>query len=224
MHSAAKSILWQFVRGDMTSAEFEAWLYAHAELETELGEPLYLDLVAFDYRNQQELFGFREKLAAALRPPLKCECITLPDLAVVPMGFDGLDARVFATLNRVRDHGGRQWWLYLSKCTSCGQNWMVAQEERIFDDYFLRRLSVAAADQIATDRRWPADFMTYERVLTLGHALSRPCTFADPLAGSLVWTAKDLREERPGITVEEIARLLGTEPGEVHQMLATNLS
>lgn len=222
MDSAVETTLWRFARGDMTSAEFETWLYTHDGLETELGEQLYLDLVSLDYRDKHALFSLRESLASSLRSPLKCECIALPDLAVVPMGGEDLDVRVFATLNRVREHGGLQWWLYLSTCSACGQNWLVAQEERIFDDYFLKRLSVAEAGLIVAGGRWPVEFMTYERVLTVGHALSHPCRFVDPLAASLVWTVQDLRKERPEITSDEIARLIGVAPTEVDQMLATN--
>lgn len=154
----------------------------------------------------------------------KCECSALPDLAVVPMGGDDLDVRVFATLERVREHGGPQWWLYLSNCKSCGQNWLVAQEERIFDDYFLKRLTVAEADEIVADARWPQEFCTYERVLTVGHSLSYPCRFFDPLAASLVWTAQDLRRERPAITSSEIAQLIGSTPADVETMLAANVA
>jgi hypothetical protein len=70
-----------------------------------------------------------------------CCCRSLADLSVVPMGGDGLDERVFATLERTRDHGGALWWLYLSKCSACGQGWLVAQDERIYDNYYLKRLS-----------------------------------------------------------------------------------
>ncbi|ATC24127.1 hypothetical protein CVUC_17635 [Caulobacter vibrioides] len=144
-------------------------------------------------------------------------------MAVVPMGGDDLDLRVFATLSRVREHSGPQWWLYFSKCKACGQNWLVAQEERVFDDYFLKRLNVAEADEIVTSERWPGEFSTYERVLTVGHALSRPCRFFDPLASSLVWTARDLRKERPAMTCEEIAQLIGSTSAEVELMLAANV-
>src|SRR5207342_1474811 len=137
-----------------------------------------------------------------------CSCASLPDLAVVPMGGDGLDERVFATLENVANHGGELWWLYLSGCTACGQNWLVAQEERIFDEYLLRRQSVAEARQIISEQRWPDEFNTYERVLKLVRALSQShVVFADALSLSLVSTAHDLRKERANITVEEIAYL-----------------
>lgn len=153
-----------------------------------------------------------------------CCCVGLQNLAVVPMGGDGLDNRVFNTLERLADHGGSAWWLYLSRCEVCLQNWMVAQEERIFDDYFLRRLSSTEVDEIVAEGRWPTEFATYERVLTVGHLLSRACVFFDPLHASLVWTARDLRSERPDITVSEIASLIGVGSAEVDQLLSADVS
>jgi hypothetical protein len=138
-----------------------------------------------------------------------CLCATLPDLALVPMGGDGLDERVFATVEHVCDHGGALWWLYLSKCGACGQNWMIAQEERIYDINFLSRLSSAEADAITAEGRWPDAFLTYERVLRIGRAMSHPWTYLERLSPALVVSAADLRRERADISVEEIADLLG---------------
>ncbi len=63
--------LWRFVRGDMTAADFETWLYAQDDLERHLGSALYMELISFDYRDQRELFVLRQKLAAFLRPDLR---------------------------------------------------------------------------------------------------------------------------------------------------------
>lgn len=149
-----------------------------------------------------------------------CCCSALSDMAVVPMGGDGLDERVLATLETMCDHGGIQWWLYLSRCSACGQNWMVAQEERIFDIFLLRRLDAAIADQIVAEGRWPAEFLTYEAVLKISSAVSTPFVFLEALSPSLVWTAQDLRKERPDITVEEIALLTGVSPAHAARLLA----
>jgi hypothetical protein len=150
-----------------------------------------------------------------------CLCASLPDLAVVHMGTeDGADERVFATLETVCDHGGDLWWLYLSRCSACGQNWMVAQEERIYDDYYLRRLDPAGARAITAEQSWPDEFITYERVLKIGRALSWPFTYLDGLSPALVDTVKDLRRERPEISILEIAHLLGIPPGCAAQLLS----
>lgn len=137
------------------------------------------------------------------------------------MGGDGLDERVFESLERTRDHGGDQWWLYLSRCSVCSQDWLVAQDERIYDNYYLKRLGPAEAREIVEANCWPEDFMTYERVLRLGRTLSKAWSFFDPCSPSLVWTAEDLRKERPDITVEEIAYLLAMEPEALARLLSS---
>jgi len=98
---------------------------------------------------------------------------------------------------------------------------MVAQEERIFDEHFLRRLTFDEADRISGNTEWPPEFLSYERVLKTGHALRiRPCVFLERLSPSLVWTAEDLRKERPDITVEEVALLLGVTATQAKRLLA----
>lgn len=147
-----------------------------------------------------------------------CCCADLPDLAAVPVGGDGRDEGVFATLENVCDHGGDLWWLYLSKCSACGQAWMIAQEERIFDEYFLRRVTDNEVANIKQNR-WPDDFISYERVLKIGHLFASPCIFLDSMSSSLVWSAHDLQQARPDISVEEIAHLLGVTVSNAKKLL-----
>ncbi|WP_125994990.1 hypothetical protein [Sphingomonas sp. S-NIH.Pt15_0812] len=154
-------------------------------------------------------------------PANTCCCSSLSDLAAVPMGGYALDERVFATIENVRDHGGDAWWLYLSRCRVCGQDWMIAQEERIFDEHFLRRLDADEATRILTENEWPSEFLTYEQVLETGHALGvRPCVFLDQTDGSLVWTVEDLKKTRPDISAQRIAQLLGVPVGQAERILA----
>jgi len=151
---------------------------------------------------------------------LGCCCSSLDELSVVPMGDgDDLDQRVFATLERVRLYGDDLWWLYESRCTTCGQAWLVAQDERIYDNFYLRRLSDAEAKKLEQHNCWPNDFSTYEQVLRLGRTLSDPWIFLDPQSPSLAWTAADLRKERPDISVAEIAYLLAIEPSAAAKLL-----
>ncbi len=214
------NILWSFVRGDMPVADFEAWLYAEAGLESLLGEALHFDLISADFRERNEVFLVQLRLETVLRPSLTCECITVKNTDVIAMGGDGRDRRFFATVDVVCKHGGEQWWLDLNQCKACGQHWMIASEERMYDDYFVKRLDTNEAGQIIKDGFWPDDFMTYEKVLELGVALSKACRFPDPMAGSLVWTAHDLRAARPDITRAEIAELLGVDVDHVERLLA----
>lgn len=143
-----------------------------------------------------------------LPPPSYCCCTALADLAIVPMGGIGLDELVFSSLEQVTKHGGDQWWLYVSTCLACRQDWMIAQDERIYDNYYLRRLAPASLQEILDFDWWPEEFLTYERVLRFGKATGKFWRFIEPRSPALIATAEDLRRERPDITVEEIADLL----------------
>jgi len=125
------------------------------------------------------------------------------------MGGDGLDEKLLATLESVKKHGGVQWWLYLGRCRVCRQDWLVAQEERIYDEHFLQRLNPHEAERVIVQGIWPDTFISYERVLRIGQSLTNPCRFLDPRAVSLISTVEDLRKERPEISAAEIADLLG---------------
>jgi hypothetical protein len=220
MDASVTTTLWRFVRGDLPVASFEAWLYAQKDLERDLGEELYMELLSFDYRDRRELVLLCEKLATFLRPALECECVTLPDMAMVPMGCEGVDERVFASVQRTANHGSEKWWLSLNRCRVCGQDWMIAQEERIYDDYFLRRLTAHEARAITDDARWPDDFSTYEKVLELGSRLSKAYRFLDDLSPTLIDSARDLKRTRPTISIEEIAKLLGVDVAHARMLLS----
>lgn len=138
-----------------------------------------------------------------------CYCAELPDLAIIGMGdAEGRDERVFATLDLVLDHGGDKWWLYVSKCSACGQYWVVAQEERIHDNYCLKRIKPQTFAEISQHASWPSDFLLYEQVLRLGRDAGQIATFIDPKSPALVETVADLKLARPDITLDEIAYVL----------------
>lgn len=135
------------------------------------------------------------------------------------MGGNALDALVFATFKRIEEHGGDQWWLYISTCRVCAQDWMVAQDERIYDNFYLRRISAQTKQEIVEWALWPDEFLTYEKVLRLGRAMGQVCAFYDPASPALVTTAAELRRERPDISVAEIGDLLGLSVAHVVSLL-----
>jgi len=196
-------------RDEQTSL-FDCHIAFYGE-EMPLGEPDEKPYILRYYASTLATVGIAidEDADSGVQSPEGCCCSSQPDLAVVPIGGDGLDRRVFASLKRVAIHGGKQWWLYLSSCLICSQDWMIAQDERIYDNYYLRRLSTAAKEEIVDKSLWPNEFTTYERVLRLGRTQGQIWTFDDPVSPALTTTAEDLRRERPDITVEEIAYLLG---------------
>lgn len=207
--------LWAFVRGDLEPMSFERWFLAEKDLDSALGEELHWDLTSSDYRDSEEVWRLRQAVREAIDRDARCVCSARCSFDVIPMGGDGLDQRFFATVERIANHGGRQWWLYLSRCNACEQHWLVAQEERIYDDFFIKRMSANEARAILTKGTWPDTFQTYEDVLVAGLKLSRACIFFDQQAGSLVWTVEDLLEENPSITEARMSELLGITTAQV---------
>ena len=138
-----------------------------------------------------------------------CCCSELADTAIIGMGdAEGMDERVFETLDLVRNYGDDKWWLYASTCRACGQNWMIAQEERIHDNYCLKRIDWQTLNEIVEHSGWPDDFLSYENVLRLGREAGYDETFLDPKSPALVETAQDLRRARPEISIEDVAYAL----------------
>jgi len=140
---------------------------------------------------------------------LGCECSRLEDLAIVPMGHH---EDVFRTLEMVRKRGLPWWWLYASTCQSCGQTWLVAQEERQNDLFILRRLDQVASDRLLRDGIWPVEFDRYERLLVIGRDAGHSVRFFDVADCPLIHTVIDSAREQPGIRVSELASLLNLNP------------
>jgi hypothetical protein len=140
----------------------------------------------------------------------RCQCDTLPPLAVVDMGKH---EAIFQTLDRVRDRGEHYWWLYACECRACGTTWVVASEERQNDVFIMKKLESPATELLLRDNVWPPDFERYEALLEIGREWGRSVRFVDPEnALSLFWTIADLARERPGIAVLRLAWLLNLEP------------
>ena len=206
--------LWAFARGDTAPLEFERWFLGRPELESWLDPELHWDLMTSSYRDQDVVWQLRQRLLEALARWKACECPTLRDLDVVPMGGEVDDDdkfrsdHVFAHFEEIATYGTTKWWLYISRCRVCSTVWLIAQDERIYDDWYLSRESeqVLAA---ARDGSWPERFSTYEDVLTTGRKLSTPPIFFDANSPALVQTVADLRGERPEISNAELSWLLG---------------
>ena len=142
-----------------------------------------------------------------LPTPGHCCCRALADFAVVPMGGIGLDQLVFGSFKESIRHS-EHWWLSTSTCLACRQDWMIASDERIYDNHYLRRLPPASMREIIELGWWPDEFLTFEKLMMLGKATGGFWRFEDPRSPALIESAEDLRRERPDITTEEIANLL----------------
>lgn len=213
--------IWKFVRCDTEPDAFAEWVYGEPALEAQLGEALHLQLLIGDYTNKATVYDLREILAAFAREasgPMACECVARPSLVDADMG-DEVEA-VLRTMDKRALRGEPHWWLAAYQCRECGEWWLLAQESRINDVYFLKRLSAQQGEAIAKEGRWPTDFDRYETLLRLGRERGHRVRYVEPLDSSeLLYTTIDLAKERPGIRVSELAELLNLE-GSVAKLIA----
>jgi hypothetical protein len=122
------------------------------------------------------------------------------------------DELVLPKLERVADAGRSLWWLSYRRCAPCGRHWLVAQEERINDVFVIREMSDDEARDIRQLGSWPDDFNKYATLLRLGQEAGHSARFVDSRCATLQRTAKNLIDDRPEITDEEIADLLNVSP------------
>ena len=231
--SPRRLYLWRFVRGDLPPIEFERWVYAEAPLEEDLGNSLYMEVISTNFADKEAVWSLRGALGRhlrSLRSP-NCMCIRLRDLDVVDMGTYNAPAHtfeqdhewthedVFDHLEEVKVRGARHWWLWSARCRTCGQCWLVGQEERQNDVFCMRRLDAEEIQAIEREDRWPADFDSYERLLQFALDSGRSVRFIDPEDSSLGTTIVDLARARPRISVGELSTLLNLD-----RALATQLA
>ena len=82
---------------------------------------------------------------------------------------------------------------------------MVAQEERIHDNFYLKRLDPDQMRRVVERNDWPSDFMVFEDVIRLGPDNNQACHFCD--TDDLTDTVKELMEAREEISSGEVAYL-----------------
>src|SRR5262245_11694298 len=107
--------LWRFIRGDISPAEFDAWVCTEPEAERALGPQLHLRAISASYGDPYQVDLVKSEIERFLREsvPARCACLEMRDLQVVPMGHH--EPR-FRTLVEVRRHGDPLWWLDIERC------------------------------------------------------------------------------------------------------------
>ena len=85
---------------------------------------------------------------------------------------------------------------------------MIAQDERIHDNFLLKRVNATVMERIVQASDWPNDFVRFEQVLRLERESGKVASFLNPRDPALVYTVADLRRERPDISIEDVAFVL----------------
>lgn len=220
MHISYQHTIWEFIRGDLPVADFENWLYTNSGLEHVFGEDFYLEVISANFKNNNDIYILKARLGEFLRQkfPLDCECITLPDMAITYMG-DEHEEHIWKSLEKVKVYGEPRWWLALYQCKKCVQYWLIAQESQQNDIHCYRRIEEAEAEKIIHNKKWPKHFGTLEELLIIGRVNNQSGKFINFLAPSLVHFIEELRWNRPGRGIGEIAILLNIDENTLLRLL-----
>jgi hypothetical protein len=144
--------------------------------------------------------------AIEVTSPAACICNELQDLCDIGMGHED---NAFRTLDKRADFGEECWWLSLFSCSNCGQDWLVACEQRVYDVWFLKRTRAEIAKQIVELRQWPSVFRSYAELLRLALERGHSVCYLDPADSiELSGAVEDLAKAKPGITISELYALL----------------
>lgn len=201
--------IWRFIRGDLKESIFEDYIYNDSSLNKYLGESLYLEVISNDYNDKNSTYNLKLKLKQYMNElkPLSCKCIQFKDLEVLTMNAESCE--LISTLIKVIDRGMPYWWLSLQKCNQCMEYWLLAQEERINDNFILKRLSKDIVEKVIDNKEWPDLFNDYADLLKIGNEESKCFTFVEPLKSpSIFYTIVDLAKCQPKISVSELSKLL----------------
>ena len=197
-----------FIRGDVELQEFEKWFYSQQNLEEIFGKEFYLDFILAKVNSLSEIHNAKKKLVEKMDElfPRYCECLLLSDDNVTHMGSE-LDEKVFATLDKIKSYGQSKWWLDYFKCKICNQPWLVAEDQRINDVNYLKRITTSDEEGIINNNAWPPYFQTYAELFKIAKKYNIKVRWLDH-ASSLEWAVEDMIAENKHITVKEIAYLL----------------
>ena len=186
--------IWRFVRGDLSSVDFEDWLYTTEEMEKIIGTRLFPEAVSVNYSNPREVADLKALLIREVAAPAKCDCHLQPDVGFVALGR--WPSGRLEVLERAIDGN---WWRHRMKCTVCGTIWKIAAEERIYDVWLLFRNEIS----------WPSGVQTYRGLLLAAKESGASVHYFNPQESFEIPAAiRSLAEESPGIGLSEITELL----------------
>ena len=203
--------LWKYIRGDMSTEAFEDFIYNDPDLEELLGEELYFEVIAANFRNKEYVDGINKKIKAFLNQfeSYFCQCHRLRNKDMVGMGWEDEFFRTFTAIIKQNETNR---WLYIRQCTKCQQRWLIAEEGIYSDDYYLYRLSDEEFAEIEMKNKWPTIFNQYENLLVSGPVFRNTNNLSNH---SVMY---ELAKKNPGIKVEDLAQLLSISINETSEI------
>ena len=148
-----EQFFWSFLRGELTTEEFEASIYASPELEGILGADDYLTVISYDYRTRRDYHDFLYELQNIVRRrfPRTCECMSVGQRGTMSLG--SIEAPIERTEVLFRANP----WLDLRHCPDCSTFWYVATDT-VDDLFYLYRMSRKEVEAVAERGVFPDVF------------------------------------------------------------------
>lgn len=170
----------RWIRGDVTDADFEKWLYGSKSAEEALGATTYFDLIELDYRDRHATRAMRHRFIESLCKT--CLCPLMLDRQWLSLSHETLDF-----VNRLDVLRERTPWLRLNQCHACGQYWYTGIDT-VDDGVFLERLKETDAKSILNGDAWPTTFDGFAYVWPQGQVLENepPQGFSNREAWGLI--------------------------------------
>lgn len=122
--------IWKFIRGDLSFKEFDAWFYSQNFSEDQIDSDFYQEFILFPTNSTNDIDNLRDKLREHVQRHLQCGCLAMADSTFTVMGSDE-EETIFSRLVKIKDYGEKRYWLALYKCLTCGQPWLVSEDQRI---------------------------------------------------------------------------------------------
>ncbi|HVO32867.1 MAG TPA: hypothetical protein VMU17_03070 [Elusimicrobiota bacterium] len=166
-----KPELWRFANGESTAEHFEQWLYAHPELEAQLGKDVYVALISFhfDSADRAEVDALRSRLRSHLEAhgERSCGCAKWKDRDMIRLA-ETQSSKAFAQQFTLLVEHDENPLIQFVQCRSCNQRWLMRAGESGLQ-WSVARLSRSQDLAIIQDHSWPdrlidemAHFSDYE--------------------------------------------------------------
>jgi hypothetical protein len=144
---------WLYIRGELSDADFEAWIYGAPELEQVLGETDWIALISLDFKDESRQARHMRRSAARRLVEAHfaraCACQSAPKTFWRDIG-DPLAMKGIVVARRTP-------WIELRRCEDCGAHWMIGTDT-VEDDFGYVSVPPREASLIVSEDRWPADF------------------------------------------------------------------
>ncbi|SHM91978.1 hypothetical protein [Roseibium suaedae] len=196
-----------FLRNDLSNREFEKCLYNSIEINDIIGNELYLKAISTNFKQKNEVENLKDIIREFFLKIL-CSCQLEPSRKVSLMG------RKPAYLEQVERCVNGKFWLHRFRCNSCGDKWLMAAEEIIYDTWIIERESELIPDI----------FLTYQDLMEFNKSTGIQIRYENPYISMEIPSAiQILKEEDKSISNERLSNIIGVDIDVINHYTDNNI-